>query len=127
MSLLKPTYNLHSNLGIQVTAHRKPSINEGATICYAKDRHAGTVVAYDHIRKIVTVQQDKATRIDNNGMSDSQDYRYETDENGALYHFKFKNGKWVEVMKSDKGRWKQMRSSNGIIIGERDEFYDFTF
>lgn len=126
MNLCKPTYNLHANIAIHGTAERIPMVGEGATVCYAKDRHAGTIIAYDEKRKIVTVQQDKATRTDNLGMSDSQDYSYTRNEQGTTWSFKYKNGAWRECVKGESGRWKMYKSGNGLIIGIRDEFYDFT-
>lgn len=127
VNLLSPMHNLHSNLAIHGTALRVPVVGDGATVCYAKDRHAGTVIAYDEARKIVTVRQDKATRTDNLGMSDSQDYSYEANENGSTWSFKFKNNRWRECVKGETGRWKLYKTGNGLILGIRDEFYDFTF
>lgn len=126
-NLCKPTFNLFANIGIHGTAERIPVIGEGATVCYARDRHACTIIAYDEVRKIVTVQQDKATRTDNLGMSDSQQYSYERCESGATWSFKYKNGVWRECIKGESGRWKMYKGGNGLIIGVRDEFYDFTF
>lgn len=115
-------------MDIHGTANRAPVVGEGATICYARDRHAATIIAYDDVKKIITVRQDKATRIDNNGMSDMQGYTYEPNEKGSEYMFKLKSGKWVEMLKNEQsGRLNQVKGGCGIIIGIRDEFYDFTF
>lgn len=64
-------------------AAAQPSVNvgDGATIIMYSDRHACTVI--EASEKRVTVQRDKATRTDNNGICDSQSYSYERDPNGA--------------------------------------------
>ena len=97
----------------------EPEVGQGATILMWSDRHAGTIVEVVRFKtgkragkvKSVTVQQDKAIRVDNLGMSDAQSYRYERDENGRLW-----------VFKTDmQGRF------HGLLIGHRDEHYDYSF
>ena len=117
-----PTYNVMSNIMLR-GKQPAPEIGMGATVCYAKDRHAATVTAIETFKtgtrkgqvKAVTVQQDKATRTDKNGMSDSQSYEYERDENGRTWTFKVnKAGKFgVEGI--------------ALFVGTCDEFYDYTF
>lgn len=98
-----------------------PEVGMGATICYWTDRNAATVVAVSESGKQVTVQRDKATRKDNNGMSDCQQYEYERDPNGRLSVFTLRrNGKWV-----DKG--SPMNSGACLSLGRRDEHYDYSF
>src|ERR1700734_2303534 len=55
-----------------------PEIGMGATILCWTDRHAATIT---HVTpKTITVARDIATRVDSNGMSECQKYRYEPDE-----------------------------------------------
>jgi len=90
----------------------EPKVGDGATICGWTDRHAATIIKVT--RCTVTVQQDKATRIDNNGMSECQIYQYEADPKGSVHTFrKTKNG------------WKS--KGYGLLIGHRQEYYDYSF
>lgn len=99
-----------------------PKVGDGATVVAWSDRHAATVT---DVRKtasgklVVTVQADKATRTDGNGMSDSQSYSYEPDPNGRTYTFSQRK----DGVLREKG-------SNGgytLWLGCRDEYYDYSF
>lgn len=99
----------------------EPKVGMGATIIMYSDRHACTVVATFVSGKTVQVKQDKAIRTDENGMSEAQSYRYEPNPSAKLREFsKRKNGQWVEVGQSQ---------NNGptLMIGERDEYHDYSF
>lgn len=63
------------------TEGREVKVGDGATICYYTDRKAATVIA--KTAKTITVQEDTATRVDKNGMSDSQAYSYAANPNGS--------------------------------------------
>ena len=54
------------------TAAPTPTIGMGATILGYTDRHAATIVDVSKTGKVVWIRQDKATRIDSNGMSEAQ-------------------------------------------------------
>jgi hypothetical protein len=105
------------------TKSQEPTVGMGATECCYSDRHAYTVV--DIIRfktgtrkgevKEVVLQQDTATRIDKNGMSESQEYTYTPNPNAER--------KTARLHKD--GRF--YLGSSIIRIGERDEYYDFCF
>jgi len=102
-----------------------PTTGMGATILGWTDRHAATIINWDG--KILSVQRDKATRKDSNGMSESQKYTFEPQPDSAVYTFKKDaKGLWREVAKSEKGRWVYT-NGNGLRIGERDEYYDYSF
>jgi hypothetical protein len=95
---------------------RTPQVGDGATINHYTDRSAGTIIEICSPKKI-KVQDDKATRIDSNGMSESQDYSYERDPEGHIRTFtQRKNGMWVES-----------KGSNGLTIGIRRQYHDFSF
>jgi len=94
-----------------------PAVGDGVTMCFFSDRHACTVIK--RTAKTVTVQRDKATRSDGNGMSDAQSYEYERDPGGATYVFSLrKNGTWRQRGDSDRG--------TRLVAGRR-EYYDFSF
>lgn len=108
----------------------EPTVGMGATILGWTDRNAVTItdVFTAGKRTYITAQQDHAKRIDTNGMSESQDYEYTPNPNGALYNFRQNptNGRWEEVYKNpETGRW--IKSGRGLRIGDRDEYYDFSF
>ena len=88
------------------------------------------VFSIDQKRGMFSVQRDKAIRTDKNGCSESQDYDYTRDTNGALYLFKFnkKTNRVDEyVTNQSTGRFNKVKCGCGLIIGERDEYYDFSF
>lgn len=89
-------------------------IGDGATILSYTDRHAATVVA--KTRCTITVQQDTAVRIDRRGLSENQDYWFSPDPEGRTVTYRVtKRG----LVSSQTGC--------GVIIGTRDEYYDFSF
>lgn len=97
-----------------------PEVGMGATILGWTDRHACTIVEVSASKRSVKIQRDIATRTDDNGMSDSQSYSYEPDTEARVQEFTLrKNGAYVE-----KGA--SIRESR-LRLGERDEYYDFSF
>lgn len=92
---------------------KAPEIGDGVTITCYSDRHAGTIIA--KTAKTITVQRDFAKRIDKNGMSESQEYEYSSDPKGMK-----------EIFRLTKRGWRN-KVGNGLVIGERDEYYDFSF
>lgn len=97
----------------------EPKVGDGATELMYSDRRACTIIKVHG--KTLTVQRDKATRADDHGMSDSQDYTYERDPNGvtATYTLR-KNGRWIRAGES-------MRSGQVLGVGYRSEHYDYSF
>jgi hypothetical protein len=105
-----------TNRVMEYVSQPTPQVGDGATITSYSDRSAATVVKVLTANKVV-VQLDKATRIDSNGMSESQEYIYEPNPSGNLIIFtRRKNGRWLE-----------QKGSQGIRFGERDHYYDFSF
>lgn len=95
-------------------------VNDGATECFYSDRHAGTIVRVANGGKTVTVQRDNATRTDDRGMSDAQEYKYERDSDGVETVYTLRNnGKFV-ARGSDK-------NTGTRLVPGRHEYYDFTF
>lgn len=99
------------------TKSLKPEIGMGATELCWSDRHAYTVIEISNSGKKLKLQRDKAIRTDNNGMCDSQSYRYEQDPKGYT----------VEVSLRKDGRWKEVRGTTVYLVGDRDEYYDYSF
>lgn len=98
-----------------------PEVGMGATEYLWSDRHAYEVIAVKDDRH-VTVRRYKCIRTDNNGISECQDYRFESDPNGRTAElFRTKKGFWVER----EGR--SYRNSNKWGIGVADEYYDYSF
>jgi hypothetical protein len=62
----------------------KPQIGMGVTECWYSDRKAGTIIEVSPSGRRAKFQYDKTIRIDDNGMSCEQRYRYEPDSSGAL-------------------------------------------
>ena len=91
-------------------------VGDGVTIHLYSDSHAGTVIR--RTAKSITIQQDKAIRIDNNGVSESQEYRFERDENGWI-----STHRWSDVYGAFRSSGDQ---SIGITNG-RYEYYDYSF
>jgi hypothetical protein len=107
-------------LGSAVTP-REPVVGDAATIIRWTDRVAATVIAVSANGKTVQVQCDHARRIDDNGMSECQQYEYTRDPGGAIGVFtKRKTGGWV-------AQGATIKTGSGLLIGHRDHFYDFSF
>jgi len=97
-----------------------PVVGMGCTMLGWTDRHAATIVSVSKDGKTIGIVQDIATRIDNNGMSDTQQYSYAPGEGTDRLYTLRKNGKWVR-----KG--EGIKNGSRIAIGFRDEYYDYSF
>lgn len=99
-----------------------PQVGFGATVLSWTDRYAGTIIAVRPDGSF-DVQADKATRKDDYGISDCQRYSYEADPNGRVFTFApVKRGK-------SKGQIRENGSKGGfgVLIGVRDQYYDYSF
>ena len=65
----------------------------------------------------VVIQGDTAKRIDKNGMSESQEYEYTPNPKSVKQTFTLRK----------TGEFREVGGSAGLIIGSRDEYYDFSF
>jgi len=108
-----------------------PEVGQGATILHYSDRSAGTVIKVEHKARqtIVTVQEDKATRTDKNGMSETQDYSYEPNPNGPISTFRLNDrGTYDQVRFNTKtSRFNKVEEGHGLLLGARDAYYDYSF
>lgn len=93
-----------------------PVLGGGATVLYWSDCHAGTVVHISPSGKTVVVREDKATRIDKNGMSESQEYAYAPNNKGE-------GREWIFRM--TKRGWRA--KGTGVSFGKRQKYHDFSF
>ena len=107
-----------------------PNVGDGATLCYWSDRYPATVISVERKGKsvIATVQEDRATRIDANGISESQTYEYSRNEDGSKTIFRSRNdgASWEKVRVNENGRLVKSPDC-GVYFGSREKFHDFTF
>lgn len=110
-----------------VNGQPEPQVGMGATILAWTDRYAGTITEV-RPNGVITVQDDQAIRVDQNGMSECQESRYEPNPHGPLRHFRRRrNGVWSEVeFNPETNRWK-FSDGLGLRIGERQHYYDYSF
>jgi hypothetical protein len=93
----------------------QPEVGAGATILNWTDRKPATVVEIIKFKngkiKAVVVQEDDAKRIDDNGMSELQEYEYSRNSEGY------------------RSTHKALRDGTfeNLSIGEREKYYDFSF
>lgn len=91
----------------------EPQVGMGATVLMWTDRHAATIIRVT--RCTITVQEDIATRVDGNGMSESQAYEYTANPQGRVTTFR----------KTKRG-WRDSCGS-GLLIGTRRKYHDYSF
>ena len=90
-----------------------PKVGMGATILCWTDRHPGTIVKVTPTQ--IHVQEDHAVRLDAFGMSEHQEYRYEPDPRAPIIIFR------------KTKRDYRCSGGNGLGIGYRDKYYDYSF
>lgn len=88
-----------------------PEVGMGATILMWSDRHAATIVKVTKTQ--VHVKRDKAIRIDKNGVSETQEYRFEPDPDAP-----------VEIFRWTKKGLRKAGGGAALRIGDRDEYCD---
>ena len=91
-----------------------PKVGDGATVLEWTDRTAGTIIYVSPSGKTCRVREDKATRTDANGMSECQTYAYEPNPEGREWTFRLGKRGWTS-----KGI--------GLLVGERRQYYDYSF
>lgn len=94
-----------------------PSVGTGATIHIGSDSYPATLIQVTQNGKRIVLQDDEATRIDNNGMSESQEYTYQPNPNGAIH---------IATLRKD-GRYRLMGEKIPVSIGFRRKYYDYSF
>jgi hypothetical protein len=96
-----------------------PEVGMGGSILGWTDRRACTITEVSKSGKRVGIVEDIATRVDKNGMSDSQEYSFERGSGSPTFFTLRKNGAWVRQGESIRGQ--------RLAIGQRDHYYDFSF
>lgn len=98
-----------------------PKVGDGATHWCWTDRTAATVVEVSTDGKTVVTQDDKATRTDPNGMSESQTYTYSPDPEGSKRTFTLrKDGRYHE-------QGCAMGKGQRVSFGVRRAYHDYSF
>lgn len=94
-------------------------VGDGATLCLPTDRYAGTVVSMSKSGKTIRWQYDRAIRVDDNGMSDVQEYRYERNPDAPIREYTLrKNGRYIE---------KGGSLTSAFLVPGRCEYRDFSY
>ena len=92
-----------------------PSIGDGCTIIYFSDRVPATVISIFG-NKTFLIQEDSYVRTDDNGSSESQDYKYSENKEGRTYR--------VSIRKN--GVCRISKQNTLVQVGYRQRFYDYT-
>jgi hypothetical protein len=104
----------------------EPTVGMGVTMLSWTDRDAGTIVEVNMKKRYIAVTEDRAERIDNNGISESQEYKFTPVLDGHLnYYRKDKKGQWRRCYHNQNGRL--VFGTGGLIVGRREKYYDFSF
>jgi hypothetical protein len=105
----------------------EPAVGMGVTFLSHSDRDAGTIIEVNTAKRYIVVTDDDAERIDSNGMSESQEYKFTTVWHGRPRYFrKNKHGKWRE-MRFNENKRLVFVGTQGLLVGERQKYYDFSF
>lgn len=99
----------------------EPVVGMGVTEMCWSDRHPFEIIQVKDSRHIVVRALDHK-RIDNNGMSECQEYEYTSNEKNIT----------CNLFKTQKGRWRERMpdrtlGSTHYVLGFAEEYYDFSF
>jgi len=104
----------------------EPTVGMGVTMLSWTDRDAGTIVEVNMKRRYIAVVEDNAKRIDNNGISEGQEYEFTPNPDGyVVYYRKDKKGQWRKCYYNENKRL--VFGTGGLIVGRREKYYDFSF
>ncbi len=131
MSKIRLYGSLQSRLMESMNGQPTPQVGMGATECMHSDRHAYTIIEVGKNGKYFKMQQDTAIRIDNNGMSESQSYKYVPNPDGTIMEVKLTKHGWRVIgngynYKTNKPT-RTTQGMSGVLVGYREEYYDFSF
>lgn len=105
----------------------EPVVGMPATILSWTDRRPATVVEVNSKKRYIVVQEDNARRIDNNGMSESQEYEYTPNPEANRQVFrKMKDGSWLRHVINPATN-RLVKRSGGLMLGRREKYHDFSF
>lgn len=120
MNQLGKTTNSLVNYVYGETKPMKPKVGMGATLLKWTDRSPFTIHAIQG--KKLWASQDKSERTDQNGMSESQDYIYSNNNQNQKDAWQL-----FTLRKDNKWHIGTNLQGNILIIGKREEYYDFSF
>ena len=103
----------------------RPEVGKGATILRWTDRQAYEVINVSKDGKEVVLQRYSPRRADDRGMTDAQEYIYDTLIESYLT-LRFRYGRWYAKYGGDDGE-KPVYDRIHVIFGEKMEYYDFSF
>ncbi|MFV0536818.1 MAG: hypothetical protein ACK5M3_05520 [Dysgonomonas sp.] len=155
---LKPSTETGSFINMLMSSNSSiPEVGKGATVLLWTDRHAYEVMKVSDDKKRVVIQRYEPERIDNLGMSESQDYKYEK-LNDFEHIVVWRHGAWrferdelkvldedyfysrprkeIEASYDENGimihqegltKWVKKYYKVNIIFGVKREYYDYSF
>jgi len=94
-----------------------PEVGMGATICCYSDRLPATIIDIMNGGKKISLQVDTAIRLDSNGMSEWQEYRYIANPEGAIF----------TATRRKDGTYRVSGTKSIVFIGQRRKYYDYSF
>lgn len=94
-----------------------PTIGMGATIRIGSDSYPATIIQVTRNGRRIVLQEDNATRTDNNGLSELQEYTYETNSNGTTH---------IATLRKD-GRYRLTGGQIPVSLGNRRKYLDPSF
>ncbi|MBK6942477.1 MAG: hypothetical protein IPH13_20060 [Planctomycetes bacterium] len=112
----KVWYGSATNRILENVQSPTPTVGMGATVCAWSDRYAATVIEVRSPSRVV-IQYDTAIRTDDNGMSESQSYRYEPNPKGMT----------KIVTRRRDGAWRIEKEGTGVRFGKREAYHDYSF
>lgn len=112
-------------------------VGMGVTELLYSDRHAYEVVEVISDKELV-IRRCKATRIDHNGMSESQEYEYELEPYEVHATLGWDGMEFIPPefgdnnvrIKKYKSGWKRKgepKDSTRFVLGVKREYYDYSF
>lgn len=96
----------------------------GATQYLYSDRNAYEVVKVIN-QKHCFIRRVDAIRTDNNGMSECQEYRFESNEHYRLIEMVYRYHAWYEL-RIFNGQ-KIYEKWDGLVFGVQEEYFDYSF
>ena len=104
-----------------------PVVGMGATLLSWTDRYPATIIEVLKGGKVIIVQEDNAVRVDNNGMSECQDYEFTPNPDATKRYYKLdKNNAYRDAYLNENGRLI-FGGGRQLRIGERDKYHDYSF
>lgn len=93
-----------------------PQVGMGLTVMHYTDRSAGTITRISKTGKTFWYKADRAIRIDQNGVSESQKYDYQFQP----------DVKEIACRRRKSGQWYD-RFGHKVCLGYRQAYFDFSF